>query len=212
MNVQFHSITLTCLMMASIGCNSSFESSSEPPIAKMDRYLYQCFDGGPHIVLANTVATNWAGHEMAEDVLDPSTDYGRACQIRSQFGFISVGGVDALVFSNPPLAAWDPSSTADEHYFFVLLGWNSGDTDALIDRAKANAILTSTEQYWNVPEGGARMIFAGDDPDGSIVGRINIPSLAGRYNLSTGVYNVAADGHVLVLRFRTDEFPLTKSK
>ena len=47
MNVQFHSITLTCLMMASIGCNSSFESSSEPPIAKMDRYLYQCFDGGP---------------------------------------------------------------------------------------------------------------------------------------------------------------------
>ena len=139
---------------------------------------------------------------MAADILAPETDYGRACQIQSPFGFISVGGVDALVFSDPPLAAWDLSSTPEEHYFFVLLGWNSVDTDALIDRAKAHAILTATDQCWDVPEGGARMIFAGDDSDGSIVGRIDIPSLAGKYNLSTGVYNLVPDGRVLVLCFR----------
>ena len=106
MNAQFHSITVACLMLASIGCNPTLESSSEPQNSKMRRYLYQCFEGGPHIVLPNSVASNWAGHAIAEDVLDPSTDYGRACQIQSQYGFLSVGGVDALVFSNPPLAAW----------------------------------------------------------------------------------------------------------
>lgn len=167
----------------------------------MDRYQYQCWEGGPHILIPNAVASAWAGQKSGVGALDPNTDYGRACQVQGPFGFIEVAGHKALVFADPPLAAWDPTSTTSSQHFFFLSGWDTLDTDGLLDRVKAQAQMKLTDILWSVPSDGVRMIYAGDDPAGSTVGRIDIPTLAGEYRLSTGEYNVAGDGHVIVLRF-----------
>ena len=192
--------TLALLLGIFCGCGD-VDTVSENRDLKDDRYQYQCWEGGPHIVLPNSVASAWAGDKIGANPLDPDSDYGRACAIEDRFGFIEVDGKQALVFDSPPLVAWDPESTNSQHYFFVLWAWASVDTDDLLDRAKTDTEMSPTETIWEVPEGGARMIFAGDDPSGTIVGRINIPNLAGRYQLHTGEYDVKDDGKVIVLRF-----------
>jgi hypothetical protein len=167
----------------------------------MDRYEYQCWDGGPHVVLPTAVAQSWRGHEStSDDLLDPASDYGRACQIEQPYGFIDVGSARALVLPDPPLVAWDPRSAA-EPLFFVLLGWDTDDTDGLLDRAKTKTELRDMEVTWVIPEDGVRVIYAGDDPDGTVGGRIDIPMAAGSYALFKGEYRVANDGHVVVLKF-----------
>ena len=173
----------------------------------MERYKYQCFEGGPHIILPNSVANKWNGHVMTEIPLDPSTDYGRACRIEGPYGFIEVGDGKGLVIQDPPLVAWDPSSSSDHSQtFFILIGWTKEALDDLLDRAKEEVEYKASPETWGVPTGGLRMIYAGDDFQGSVAGRIDIPASAGNYSLVTGEYK-EKDDHVIILKLLKAKLP-----
>jgi len=177
----------------------------------MERYKYQCWEGGPHIILPNSVANRWNGHVMTKIPLDPSTDYGRACRIERAYGFIEVGDGKGLVMRDPPLVAWDPSSSSDHSQtFFILNEWTNEALDDLLDRAKQEVEFKASPEIWEIPTGGLRMIYAGDDFQGSVAGRIDIPASAGKYSLVAGEYK-EKEGNVIVLKLLKAKSPYERS-
>ena len=101
----------------------------------MEKYKYDCWDGGPFIVLPESAIGSWHGVVGDRDPLDPQTDYGRACAIKGKFELIPVGNEQALVLGpDPPMVAYSPRSTANEIDLFILEAWNKVDLDTLIDK------------------------------------------------------------------------------
>ncbi len=174
------------------------------PIGSMDRYIYQCWEGGPHIVLPDSLRGDWHGERMGNDPLDPSCDYGRACKVERHFGLIDVGRGKALVFTDPPMVAWDPQSTGDVQDFFVLLAWEQKSLDDLLDRTKARATLKETGQRWLIEGRGAGLLYAGDDAGGSVVGRVDIPLAPGAYRILTAEFDELGAGHVVRVHLRRE--------
>jgi hypothetical protein len=117
----------------------------------MEKYKYQCWEGGPHIILPESLKKAWKGHAMAFDPLDPSTDYGRACAVTGDFGLIPVGSGHALVLAqSPPMVAWSPLSSTDTIDVFILKSWFGMDLDSLVDATMETAELKDTGETWQI--------------------------------------------------------------
>ena len=175
-----------------------------PQVGSMDRSRYQCWEGGPHIVLPDSLRGDWHGDRMGSDPLDPSRDYGRACQVGRPFGLINVGRGNALVFADPPMVAWDLRGTDDSQDFFVLLAWEDESLDDLLDKAKARGSLEETSQRWIIEGRGAGLLYAGDNSAGTVVGRVEIPVAPGTYRILKSEFDEKGAGHVVRVRLQRD--------
>jgi Immunity protein 21 len=159
-----------------------------------DRYEYFACDGGPHLLLPSALASEWKGVENPDDVLDPTTDYGRACAASDEgIALLPVGDGHALVLGpNPPMTAWTTAPDGSIEVYIVET-WSTGDLDALIDEARAAASWPSTDAIqWRAPEGGVVLMFAGDTVDAAAYGAMPIP-------LPAGLYRVERDARVTEL-------------
>lgn len=152
--------------------------------AGMEKYVYQCWEGGPHIVLPFSLRPYWKGYELGSDPLDLSRDYGRACAVTESFGFIQVGDGQALVLAqDPPMVAWSPQSSTEAIDLFILKSWFSMDLDSLIDETLNNVKLECTGKLWNIRDNQLGVYYAGDNPLDPIAGEIQIPCQQGTYEL-----------------------------
>jgi immunity protein 21 of polymorphic toxin system len=167
----------------------------------MQKYKYQSWEGGPHIVLPESFKTSWQGHQLAINPLDPSTDYGRACAVSGDFGLIPVGKGRALVLAqSPPMVAWSPLSSADAIDLFVLKSWSDLGLDSLIDATVKKADLRPTGDTWQIQDDQLGLYYAGDDPQQPVAGEIVIPCRHGSYDLWTGTHTEPGGGEVVMTR------------
>lgn len=169
---------------------------------KMEKYLYQCWEGGPHIILPFVLRSCWKGYEGQENPLDTSHDYGRACAIEESFAFIQVGDGQGLVLGqSPPMVAVLPksSSKATVIDLFILRSWSSMDLDFLLDETLKKAELKNTGKSWDIQDNQLGMYYAGDNPLEPIAGEIRIPCQNGAYELWTFNYK-SEIGEVLMIR------------
>lgn len=167
----------------------------------MEKYLYQCWDGGPHIVLPSSLRSHWKGYEGQEDPLDPSHDYGRACAVIDSFALIEVDDGQALVLADDPgMVAWAPQSSTTTIDLFILQSWTSVDLDSLIDEVLKNAKLENTGKLWNIQDTSLVVYYAGDNPLEPIAGEIQIPCRRGTYELWTFHYKDDKQGDVIMIR------------
>lgn len=159
----------------------------------LDRYEYFACDGGPHLLLPSALASEWKGVENPDDVLDPATDYGRACAASDErIALLPVGDGHALVLPNPPMTAWaaGPDGSIE---LYILESWSTEDLDALIDEARAAAPSPSTGALqWKVADGGAVLMFAGDTVEDAVYETVHVP-------LQAGLYMVEGDARVTEL-------------
>ena len=166
------------------------------------RYEYLACDGGPHIVLPLALAASWAGLRLeASDVLDPSTDFGRACAVQGDAALIAVGAGYALALgNNPPMTASHALSDGSGIDLVVLQEWHTDDLDSLVDTARIAA--TSIESFrWVVPDGGAALMFAGDEIDKSVAGVLPVPIRGGLHAVSVASIDLEL-GAACVCRIR----------
>ena len=162
--------------------------------------FFSC-DGGPHLLLSNSERNRWGKNHPA-DVLNPGSDYARACNIKPPFGFIDVGKTQALVLGgNPAISGWDllPNGGLD---LFIFERWSRPELDVL--RILASAVqngvaLSDTLVEWKIPEGGVTLMFAGDHPGKSVYGEEIIPIQPGTYRIIRG-WHEDSRGAVLLLR------------
>ena len=160
----------------------------------LERYEYFCCDGGPHLLLPSALASEWMGVENPDDVLDPATDYGRACAASDKgIALLPVGDGHALVLGpTPPMTAWTVAPDGSIEVY-ILESWSTDDLDALIDEARAAPPSSSPGALqWRVPDGGAILMFAGDTVDAAAYGTMPIP-------LQAGLYRVESDARVMEL-------------
>jgi Immunity protein 21 len=174
-------------------------------VTKLNNGPFEYFvcDGGPHLVLPVALAASWAGVDPdAKDPLDPSTDYGRAYAVPAPIGRMVVGEGTALVLGHaPPISAWSESIEPGSVDLFVLDHWSVRDLDSLLDRtrAKPTASLRDTRIIWDVPEGGAYLMFAGDSGAHPVFEPLRIPLAAGRHSVLKGTLK-AVEGTVSLFR------------
>ncbi|HUE72874.1 MAG TPA: Imm21 family immunity protein [Pirellulaceae bacterium] len=167
----------------------------------LKKYKYQCWEGGPHIVLPQSLKASWNGHQIGFHPLDPATDYGRAAAVPGDFGLISVGAGRALILAqSPPLVAWSPMSSADAIDLFILKSWSDQDLDLLIDAALEKADLQHTGDTWLIQDDQLGLYYAGDDPHKPIAGEITIPCQHGSYALWTYTHIEPGSGEVVMIR------------
>ena len=196
------------LLFAAVGCNKSESpqptadeqaqsqaggQSSAPATMGMTKYQYLAADGGPHMLLPACVAANWRGVSSMTDVLNPSSDYGRACAAtaKTPIALIPVAGSSAIVFANPPMTAWGTSSDGLIEVY-VLQSWTGTNLDALIDTATASLSTASMKDLGPVLHftgSDAFLLYAGDTPNSTAYGVHRIPIPAGTYRLLTGTYS-----------------------
>jgi hypothetical protein len=203
-------------VLGGISCMRSVEYTARTNVTNevhrgMEKYEYQCWEGGPRIVLPQSLEASWKGHEMAFNPLDPSTDYGRACAISGDFGLISVGEGHALVLAgSPPMVAWSPFSTADEIDIVILKEWSDEDLDALVDATVENADLQATNQTWAIKDDTLGLYYAGDAPQEPMAaGKIAIPCSRGSYALWTYTFSDPGLGEVFMIRMIREQPEVT---
>jgi hypothetical protein len=145
-------------------------------MAGMDRYEYFACDGGPHLLLPRAFASEWKGVENPDDVLDPTTDYGRACAASDAVTAIEVADGQALVLGqSPPMTAWAHACKGKGVEVYILESWGTGELDALIDQLReAPASASQGSLEWVVPDGGVVLMFAGDTVERTVYGVKNI--------------------------------------
>jgi hypothetical protein len=183
----------------------SIQPGDPPPsretesIATLRGYKYQCWEGGPHILLPDYLRRDWRG--VGAIPLDAASDYGRACAVPGDFGLIQVGAGQALVLAqSPPMVAWSANSPAGVQDVFVLKSWQQFDLDGLLDEALSRAVFRDTGSRWVIPKPGAALYYAGDDPAKPLVGRIDIPLQAGTHKILSSIYADTTRGEVVVIR------------
>jgi len=125
-------------------------------------YRYACNEGGPFVLLPQSVADRWEGADVGGDPLALTTDLGRACAIDDICGVISFEGSEILVIRHPPLLAWDE---LDCCCLFVLWAWHDEHTDGLIERAINGNRSVKSEFTWSLTEDLAVLMSAMDTAD-----------------------------------------------
>jgi len=167
----------------------------------MEKYVYQCWEGGPHIILPFSLRSHWKGYEGQENPLDPSHDYGRACAIADRFALMQVGNGQGLVLAqSPPMVAWSPQSSTAAIDLFILESWSSVELDLLLDETIKSARLENTGKTWNIQDEKLGMYYAGDNPLDIVAGEIQIPCQRGTYELWTYNYKNDKQGDVIMIR------------
>jgi hypothetical protein len=163
--------------------------------------FFSC-DGGPHLLLPNTERNHW-GTDHPVGVLEPASDYMRACRIEPPFGLIDVGGAQALVLAgNPSISGWEISPNQRGIDVFVFEHWSVADLNVLRSLALAaqgGAHFIDTYLQWNVPEGGVTLMFAGDHPGETAYGEESIPMEGTTHRIMRGSYEDTR-GKVMILR------------
>jgi hypothetical protein len=174
----------------------------------MNKYAYLAADGGPHLLLPAEAAGAWTGAPTMLAVMNPSSDYGRACTATTsaRMALIPVGSTSALVFADPPMTAWGKSADGLVEIYY-LKSWTGMDLDALIAKASAalpTASLTDSGQALRLEKPDAFLLFAGDTPSSVAyaVHRIAIPE--GRYKVLVGTYSAQGES-VTVYRLKPAE-------
>ena len=154
--------------------------------------LFAC-DGGPHLLLPVSLGPAWRGTAATEDVLDPSSDYGRACAAAEPISIIPVADGQAVVLGgSPPMSSWAFASDPSHFVVFVLHDWNTDDPDLLLAAAHVDlpaAPLTDTTLQWHVPFEGAALLFAGDRLTDPVYEPLHLPIAAGHYHISAADYD-----------------------
>ncbi len=189
------------------GVNQRRPNALSGRMGGMKRYEYQCWEGGPQILLPNYLRGRWRGLPLNADPLDPSTDYGRACALTDDVGLLPVGAGQTLVLGqSPPMVAWSPRSPAGAQDVFILESWMV-DLDALLDAVLAAAVFRETGRSWKISEPGASLCWAGDDPANPIVSPIEIPLAAGDYHILRFDFADPRKGQVVAIRLAPHSVP-----
>ncbi len=194
------------IVLGGMSCTSSMDDATRSAAIDearrgMEKYKYQCWEGGPHIVLPQSLKAKWKGHKMGFNPLNPSSDYGRACAVSGDFGLISVGEGRALVLAqSPPMVAWSPLSSADAIDLFILKSWSDEDLDSLIDATAEKADLKRTGETWQIRDEQLGVYYAGDNPQQPIAGEIAIPCQHGSYALCAYTHTEPGVGEVVMIR------------
>ncbi|HSZ59654.1 MAG TPA: Imm21 family immunity protein [Tepidisphaeraceae bacterium] len=175
----------------------SQETAKSGAAAGMTKYQYLAADGGPHMLLPVCAAGSWKGASSTADVLNPSSDYGRACAATgtSPIAVIPVGASSALVFANPPMTSWGKSSDGLIEVY-GLNSWTSINLDAFISKASAamsTASLKDLGSVIQISEPDAFLLFAGDTPGSTAYGVYRIPLPRGKYHVLLGTYSANGD-------------------
>jgi hypothetical protein len=186
-------IICLCISGMLVGCDSRKEipeEPSSPKISGMKDFDYLACDGGPHLVLPKEFSGHWKGAGSLLNVLNPSSDYGRACAAVStqHIALIPVGSGQALVLDDPPLSAWghSPEGWID---IYDLQAWPTMDTDSLIKCAVAavpTSAMTNTTKTITLTQPGLILLFAGDKPGQTAYGEYSIPIEPGKYQILEG--------------------------
>jgi hypothetical protein len=171
----------------------------------MSKYPYLAADGGPHLLLPVEAAGAWKGVSSMAAVLDPKSDYGRACAAtaNAQMALIPVDPASALVFADPPMTAWGKSRDGLVEVYY-LGAWTGMNLDALIAKATAalpTASLTDSGATLQLHEPDAFLLFAGDTPRSTAYGVHRVTILAGKYNVLVGTYSANGES-VTVYRLK----------
>jgi hypothetical protein len=171
----------------------------------MTRYPYLSADGGPHLLLPHSHASSWSGVSSALDVLDPKSDFGRACAAteKVQLASISVGQGKAIVLADPPMTSWGRSDDGLIEVYY-LETWTDMDLDALISRATSSittASMTDSGESMELPEPNFFLLYAGDTPNSVAYNLHQVPLPAGDYRILVGSYSGNNEA-VTVYRFQ----------
>lgn len=160
-----------------------------------------CCDGGPHMVLPVALSASWGGVDF-EDILNPESDYGRACAVADPIAPIQLNSGAVLILGqSPAMSAWSRSSDSEVN-LFVLEAWQTDDIAALLTEAAKTQTLRNMEFQWEVPApGDAYLMYAGDTVESAAYGHSLIPLPAGTYNLSEAIFE-NSDGRVHVFKLR----------
>jgi hypothetical protein len=159
----------------------------------MSKYAYVVADGGPHMLLPAEAAGAWSGAASMLAVVNPKSDYGRACAAtaNAQMGVIAVGSANALVFADPPMTAWGVSADGMVEIYY-LKSWSGTNLDALIDKATAalpRASLAKSGTVLQFREPDAFLLFAGDTPTSTAYGVERVKISVGKYDVLVGTYS-----------------------
>ncbi len=172
----------------------------------MTDFDYLACDGGPHLILPTGLSSQWKGVRSIADVLNPSSDPGRAMAAtkNQKMTLIPVGIGQAMVLDNPPLSSWghSPEGWIDIYY---LNGWDSTDLDALLKRAVAatpTTNMTDTGKQMTLTEPGLILLFSGDRPGNTAYGEYAIPMDAGSYQILEGHYKAGVADEIYIYRFQ----------
>ncbi|RPJ60862.1 MAG: hypothetical protein EHM23_01980 [Acidobacteria bacterium] len=163
---------------------------AEPPSGEV-----QCFatDGGPHMILPNAARDSWNGvGEDFDDILDPSTDYGRACLVEEPVGLLSVGNHQALVLSgSPPMSGWMKGPQPDSIDVLVFNRWSEEGPEELAEKIVPKLTskdFANTGLKWTVEGDGATLMSAVDRPGNSAYGEIPMRLSSGAYEILQARY------------------------
>ena len=158
----------------------------------MTEFEYLACDGGPHLVLPSELSKQWKGGGSPLAVLNPLSDYRRACDAvtNQHMALIRVGSGLAMVLAAPLLSAWgrSPEGWIDIYY---LDGWSDTNTDAMVKRAVAatpTSAMTDSGKVMTLTKPGLILLFAGDKPGNTAYGEHSIPIDPGVYRILEGRY------------------------
>jgi hypothetical protein len=191
------------------GCNRPAGNASaavSQKMAGMKEFDYLACDGGPHLILPKELSQQWKGAGSIAGVLNPKSDYGRACAAtaNARMALIPVGSGQAMVFDNPPLSSWghSPEGWIDIYY---LEAWPDTNIDAMLKRAIVSLptdAMSDTGKVMTLTQPGLILLFAGDKPGGTAYGEYALPIDSGSYQILEGHYKAAAAEEVYIYRFR----------
>jgi len=149
-------------------------------------------DGGPHLLLPVALGPAWRGTPESGDILDPSSDYGRACAVSDAIAVIRVGTGQAVVLGgSPPLSSWTLATDPLSFVVFVLTDWVVDDLSELLGPATSElsaARFLETGLLWDVPAGGAALLFAGDQLAAPVYEPLHLAIAPGHYRISAAHY------------------------
>jgi hypothetical protein len=161
-------------------------------------------DGGPHLLLPNSVREYW-GRTHPGNVLTPGSDYQRACKIEPPFGLIEIGPAKGLILAgNPMITTWEELPDKNGIDVCVFESWGTENLDAiktLVQAAQGATTFSDTKLDWIVPEGGLTLMYSGDRPGRSEYGELNVPLKSGRYQVLKGSFQTEL-GKLMIARIR----------
>ncbi len=200
---------LALLVGGLTGCGKppvgSMPASVQKPPGMKD-FDYLACDGGPHLVLPKELSRQWKGAGSMMAVLNPSSDYGRACAatVNQRMALVPVGSGQAMALASPPLSAWghSPEGWID---IYDLEAWPDLNTDAMLKRAAAGTStsgMTNKGRMLTLTQPSLILLFAGDRPGSTAYGEYAIPIDAGSYQILEGHYKAATNEEVYVYRLQ----------
>ena len=158
----------------------------EPPPGTVQSFVSE---GGPHIVLPDLARDAWKGVSLDNyDVLDPSTDYGRACLVKEPVGLLSVGDQEALALAgSPPISAWMTAPKSGLIHLLVFERWPEEGpeelAEAIVPKLKSSD-FSDTGLRWTVKSDGATLMSAADRPGSAYgFGEVRVPLRSSTYNI-----------------------------